>query len=64
MYPTYAAPIGCTIVVLWPNKYKVGYIDLILIKTKISLIHLKFLNFHVCHIGMIEGLSASQKLAQ
>ena len=31
MYPTHAGPIGCTILMLWPHKYKVGQIDLILI---------------------------------
>ena len=29
MYPTHADPIGCTMLVLWPHKYKVGHIDLI-----------------------------------
>ena len=32
MYPTYAGLIGCTMLALWPHKYKVGHIDLILIK--------------------------------
>ena len=32
MYPTYAGSIGCIMLVLWPHKYKVGHIDLILIK--------------------------------
>ena len=31
MYPIQAGPIGCTTLVLWPHKYKVGHIDLILI---------------------------------
>ena len=30
MYPTHAGPIGCTMLTLWPHKYKVGHIDLIL----------------------------------
>ena len=29
MYPTYAGPIGCAMLALWPHKYKVGHIDLI-----------------------------------
>ena len=32
MYPTHAGPIGCIMLALWPHKYKVGHIDLILIK--------------------------------
>ena len=32
MYPTHTDPIGCTMLILWPHKYKVGHIDLILIK--------------------------------
>ena len=31
MYPTCAGSIGCTMLMLWPHKYKVGHIDLILI---------------------------------
>ena len=31
MYPTHAGLIGCIIFTLWPHKYKVGHIDLILI---------------------------------
>ena len=31
MYPTHTVPIGCTMLVPWPHKYKVGHIDLILI---------------------------------
>ena len=54
MYPIHAGPIGCTMLVLWSHKYKVGHIDLILIKHQISYIHLKFLNFHVCHISMFK----------
>ena len=30
--PTHAGPIGCIMLVLLPHKYKVGHIDLILIK--------------------------------
>ena len=50
MYPTHADPIGCIMLTLWPHKYKVGHTDLILIKHLISCIHLKILNFHMCHI--------------
>ena len=32
MYPTHAGPIQCTMLMLWSHKYKVGHIDLILIK--------------------------------
>ena len=32
MYLTHADSIGCTMHMLWPHKYKVGHIDLILIK--------------------------------
>ena len=32
MYRTHGGPIGCIMLVLWPHKYKVGHIDLILIK--------------------------------
>ena len=31
MYCTHTGPIGCTMLLLWPHKYKVGHIDLILI---------------------------------
>ena len=47
MYPTHAGPMGCTMLVLWPHKYKVGHIDLILIYIQNLL---KFLNFHLCHM--------------
>ena len=50
MYPTHACPIGCFMLVLWPHKYKVGHIDLILIRHHISLIHLKNLNFPMCNM--------------
>ena len=53
MYPTHAGPIGYTKLTLWPHKYKVGHIDLILIKHHISQIHLKILNFHMCHITFV-----------
>ena len=45
MYSTHAGPIGCIMLAQWPHKYKVGHIDLILIKHHISQIHLKNLNF-------------------
>ena len=32
MYPTHAGPIGCILLMLWPHKYKVDHIDLILMK--------------------------------
>ena len=32
MYPIHAGLIGCTMLMLWSHKYKVGHIDLILIK--------------------------------
>ena len=32
MHPSHAGTIGCTILMLWLHKYKVGHIDLILIK--------------------------------
>ena len=53
MYSTHAGSIECTVLTLWPHKYKVGHIDLILIKHHISQIHLKILNFPVCHIFQI-----------
>ena len=31
MYPIHTGPIGCTMLVLWPHKYKVGHVDVILI---------------------------------
>ena len=31
MYPTHTGPIGCTMLMLWPHRYKVGQIGLILI---------------------------------
>ena len=34
MYPIHADSIACIIFVLWSQKYKVGHIDLILIKDK------------------------------
>ena len=38
------------IILVWSShKYKVGHIDLIFIKHNISQIHLKFLNFDMCH---------------
>ena len=27
MYPTHAGSIECTMLALWPHKYKVGHID-------------------------------------
>ena len=30
MYLTHTGPIGCTMLILWPHKYKVGQINLIL----------------------------------
>ena len=53
MYPTHAGSIGYTKLMLWPHKYKVGHIDLILIKHHICQIHLKILNFHMCHNNYI-----------
>ena len=32
MYPTYTDPIEFIMLAVWPHKYKVGHIDLILIK--------------------------------
>ena len=32
MYSTHTGPIGCIMLMLWPHRYKVGHIDLILIK--------------------------------
>ena len=32
MYTMHTGPKGCTMLALWPDKYKVGHIDLILIK--------------------------------
>ena len=49
MYPTHTDSIGCIMLAQWPHKYKVGHIDLILIKHHISQIHLKNLNFPMCH---------------
>ena len=50
MYPTHTDSIGCIMLAQWPHKYKVGHIDLILIKHHISQIHLKNLNFSMCLI--------------
>ena len=49
MYPTHTGSIGYTKLMLWLHKYKEGHIDLILIKHHMSQIHLKNLNFSMCH---------------
>ena len=51
MYPTHAGPIGCTMLVLWHHKYKVGHIGLILIKHQNLLNGPEIPEFsHVSHI--------------
>ena len=52
MYCTHAGPIGCIMLVQWLHKYKVGHIDLILMKHHISQILLKFLNFPMCQTNL------------
>ena len=50
MYSTHTGPIGCIMLIVWPYKYKLGHIDLILI---IHHIHMKNLNFPMCHMCML-----------
>ena len=45
MNPTHTGPIGYTKLMLWPHKYKVGHIDLILMTPKSP----ENLNFPMCH---------------
>ena len=48
----HTGPMGCFMLVLWPNKYKLGHIDLIPIQYHIHLKKPENLNFPMCHIGI------------